>query len=236
MPNWCDNSVRLSHSDKSKVDALEAVLQGEDQAVFQHLRPRPADQEENWYDWNITNWGTKWEISIIDWERQDDHTIWISFESAWAPPIALYEHVYSEGWEVEGLYHEGGCAFAGIWSDGNDDYYEYDFNDLASLEALPGDLQDFTGLIDYYNDQQAEREAEAEWEAEEAKKTEWYPPTVKPVRAGRYEAKDPEHPNWPFAEYADWDGKKWVNGNGDTIKIAGWRGLKEEYANEAEVD
>lgn len=232
MPNWCDNSVRLSHSDKSKVDALEAVLQSEDQAVFQHLRPRPESEEENWYDWNINNWGTKWEMGIIDWERQDDHTIWISFQSAWSPPIALYEHVYDEGWEVEGLYNESGCAFAGIWKDGDDQYYEYDFNDLESLEALPEDLQDFTGLIDYYHDQQAEREREEH----DAKCTEWYPGDVKPVRAGRYEAKDPININWPFTEYANWDGKKWVNDEGKKIRVYEWRGLKEEFANEAEVD
>ena len=76
----------------------------------------------------------------------------------------------------------------------------------------------------------------SEWEAEELKKTEWYPADVNPVRVGRYEAKDPEHLNWPFAEYANWDGKKWVNDEGKKIKIASWRGLKEEFANETEVD
>jgi hypothetical protein len=229
MPNWCDNSVRLTHSDKSKVDALEAVLLSEDKQVFQHLRPMPESEKDNWYDWNITNWGTKWEISIHDWERQEDDTIWISFNSAWSPPIALYEHIYGEGWEVEGLYHEGGCAFAGIWNDGNDDYHEYDFNDLESLEALPVELQDFTGLIDYYHDQQAEREQEEE----DAKKTEWYEPDQKPARVGVYEVKDVSV-NWPFFKMADWDGKKWTYA-GKNIKIGGWRGLKEEFANETEV-
>jgi hypothetical protein len=231
MPNWCDNSVRLSHSDKSKVDALEAVLQSEDKAVFQHLRPRPESEEENWYDWNVNHWGTKWEISIIDWERHDNE-IWISFETAWAPPIALYEYLHDLDWKVEGLYHETGMAFCGIWSDGDDDYYEYDFSSLEDLEALPMELQDFTGLVDYYHDQEAEREREEE----DAKKTEWYPADVNPVRVGRYEAQDPNLYNWPFPEYATWNGKSWVNGDGKKIKIYKWRGLKEEFANETKVD
>lgn len=230
MPNWCDNSVRLSHSDKSKVDALEAVLQSEDKQVFQHLRPMPESEKDNWYDWNINNWGTKWEISLHDWDRQDDGSIWISFDSAWAPPIALYEYLHAEGWEVEGMYHEGGCAFAGIWKDGDDDCYEYDFNDLETLEALPEEVQEFTGLIDYYHDQQAEREQEEE----DAKKTEWYEPDQIPARVGVYEVKD-ESVNWPFFKMADWDGKKWIYA-GKKIKIGGWRGLKEEFANETEVD
>ena len=162
MPNWCDNSVRLTHSDKSKVDALEAVLQSEDKQVFQHLRPRPADQEENWYDWNISNWGTKWEISIVDWERQDDDTIWISFESAWSPPTVLYEFINDHGWEVEGLYHESGMAYAGMYKDGVDDYHEYDFRDRATLEALPYDIQEFTGLLDYHDSCKADGEFDEE--------------------------------------------------------------------------
>lgn len=157
MPNWCDNAVTLRHSDKSKIDALNDVLEQKGE-FFNSVRPNPAGEWQ--YDWSLTNWGTKWEAGIIDFQRQDDNEIWISFESAWSPPIAFYEYLHEQGWEVEGWYHESGCAFAGIWKDGVDDFHEYDFNDLESLEALPGDLQDFTGLIDYYHEQQAEREQE----------------------------------------------------------------------------
>ena len=156
MPNWCDNSVRLTHSDKSKIDALQDVLHSEDKRVFQHLRPNPSGEWD--YNWSVQNWGTKWDISVIDSERCDDNTMWISFETAWAPPIALYDYLWTEGWEVEGLYHEPGMAYAGMYKDGEDDYYEYDFRDLESLEALPEDVQEFTGLIDYYHEQEAERQ------------------------------------------------------------------------------
>ena len=64
MPNWCDNSAYFRNSDVSKIDALEQEMMkkdvtgtSSDGSPFQHLRPRPADQEENWYDWNIQNWG-----------------------------------------------------------------------------------------------------------------------------------------------------------------------------------
>jgi len=229
MPNWCDNSVRLSHSDKSKVDALFAVLESEEREVFQHLRPRPESEKDNWYDWNVTNWGTKWEISVIDWNREDDNTIWIGFDTAWAPPISLYEYIYNLGWQVEGLYHEGGMAFCGIWKDGDDDYYEYESDDLESLEALPDDLQEFTGLIDYYHDQEAEREREAEEEAYEETVTEWYPVTTNPHYVGFYETKEAN--NWPFYKFAHWNGKKWtIDGKKPKDAIGFWRGLKEDPA------
>lgn len=153
MPNWCDNSLTLSHKDKAKIDEVFAALSDEQNGeLFYRLRPRPADQEDNWYNWNIENWGTKWDIHTIDFERYDDNTIWISFETAWAPPVALYEFLTDEGWEVEAYYHESGCAFCGKYTsvDG-DDYYEYDFSDRASIEALPSDIEDFTGLLDYHD-------------------------------------------------------------------------------------
>lgn len=163
MPNWCDNSVRLSHSDRSKVDALDAEMSKKNEqgyfmgCPFQHLRPIPEDQKENWYDWNINNWGTKWEADIIDWERSDDDTVYIAFNSAWAPPIALYEYLTEQGWEVEAYYHESGCAFCGKYtSEDGEDYYEYDFSDRSTLEAIPSDIDDFTGLLDYHDSEKEE--------------------------------------------------------------------------------
>lgn len=234
MPNWCDNSAYFRNDDVSKIDALEKVLNEKDSTgissngeIFQHLRPRPVEEEENWYNWNIEHWGTKWEAGIIDWERQDDNTIWVSFDSAWSPPCALYEYLTEQGWRIEAYYHECGMAYAGQFIDGEDEYFEYDIEDLESIQNLPNELLEFTALEDRYYERQEELEAEREFEEEEAKKTEWFDGTVKPVHVGRYEAKDPKMPNWPFAEFANWDGKKWVNDAGKKIKVSQWRGLKE---------
>ena len=226
MPNWCDNSVRLTSS-KEKIDALAAVLENEDdRQVFQHLRPRPADQEENWYDWNINHWGTKWDLSLIDWNRDDDETIWISFETAWSPPIAIYEYLSENDWYVDAVYHEGGMGFCGIWQDGEDDYYEYNLDDWESIDCLPDEVKDFTGLVDYYESRKEELEMEAETEVYEQTVTEWFPIETNPDKVGFYETK--ENNNWPFYKFAHWNGKKWtIDGKKPKDPIAFWRGLKE---------
>ena len=49
----------------------------------------------DWYDWKNTNWGTKW---IQDFELIESlhKKLIYSFDSAWAPPIALIEKISSD--------------------------------------------------------------------------------------------------------------------------------------------
>lgn len=154
MPNWCDNLVTLRHSDKSKIDALEQeLLKKENMQVFDSLRPRPADQEENWYDWNCENWGTKWDATVYEWDREGNNEIWISFDSAWSPPTQLYQFLVDSGWEVSAYYHEGGMAYCGKFTtELGDEYYEYDMNDRSSIEELPEDIENYAALLDYYDE------------------------------------------------------------------------------------
>jgi len=150
MPNWCDNSVTISHSDSTKIDAIETALKSEDKDFFSAIRPRPLSEEEDWYAWNVNNWGTKWSPSVYDFNREDANTIWISFDSAWSPPVTLYEFMNEEGYDVRAYYHEGGMGFVGKFEDGFDDYYEYDISDLESLEQLPEDVVDYADLMTWH--------------------------------------------------------------------------------------
>lgn len=41
---------------------------------------------QNWYDWNINNWGTKWGDSDTDIVAQYDDMVAFRFDTAWSPP------------------------------------------------------------------------------------------------------------------------------------------------------
>lgn len=161
MPNWCDNTLTLSNSDKSKLDAVQSELEkGEQTELFKQLRPYEGEWD---YGWCIENWGTKWEARIIDWERLADDELIVYFETAWGPPIALYEYLYGldEDWNVEAYYHEPGMCFAGMFYDGDDSYYE--FSDLTAdeiEEGIPEVLNEMYGIADYKRDWEAESEEE----------------------------------------------------------------------------
>ena len=241
MPNYCDNSLTLRHTDKSKVDALDAELSkknpngyGSNGELLNHLRPNPSGEWD--YNWSVENWGTKWDASIIDWERRDDNEIWVSFESAWSPPTTIYDYLVEQGWEVEAYYYEPGMGYAGEYTtEGGDDYYEYDLSDPESIEELPESVIEF-GDLRTRSEEHIIYLMEEQWG--DSERTDWYPVDVKPVRDGYYEiqCKNGQYssePNGTYVQFAKFKDGEWDFWN--LSGIIGWRGLAED-PNEAEVD
>jgi hypothetical protein len=83
--------------------------------------PNP-NGEWSW-EHSVNTWGTKWEVEG-ELDTIEDGVV-LSFDSAWAPPIGLYDHLHSLGYEVTALYYEPGMAFAGMYEDGNDECFDY---------------------------------------------------------------------------------------------------------------
>ena len=162
MPNWCSNYTKIYHEDSTKIDAIEQELMKEEPQLFNKIFPRPADQEENWYDWNVSNWGTKWDASVYDWGREDSNTIWINYDTAWSPAMGILEELNTQEYSVQSYYHEGGMAFIGYYEDGDDDFYEYDISDASSIEEIPEHIADYGNLMEEHENWVEENEEEAE--------------------------------------------------------------------------
>jgi hypothetical protein len=214
MPNWCYNTATVYNEDKTKIDGLEQELLKDKAEPFNYLRPNPAGEWD--YGWSCENWGTKWDVSMMDWEREGDNSIVMHFDSAWSPPIAMYEYLNEEGWEVSAYYHEPGMGFAGRYDNGDDDYYEFDFTDRQSIEELPEDILDFTNAME---DLERYEEEQYEESIADLERTEWYPVTTNPDKIGTYEVK---RKDWDYAFKSEWDGKEWQQED-----VAFWRGLAE---------
>jgi hypothetical protein len=53
----------------------------------------------NWYDWNVRNWGTKWDVAVSDDSKYNEtelvtdseDTLVYRFDTAWSPPIPAIE-------------------------------------------------------------------------------------------------------------------------------------------------
>lgn len=79
---------------------------------------------DNWYSWNVENWGTKWDVTPIIWGENDD-SFSFSFDSAWGPPEAFFRHLADKyGIEYDLKYYESGAGFAGKSSYVNGKHYQ----------------------------------------------------------------------------------------------------------------
>lgn len=151
MPNWCNNTIKVQAT-KERIDEFEKFLNENDgKDWFTHFRPLPEELiNEGWYEWSINNWGCKWNCDANDWQRIDENTISFWFDSPWGPPLALYEFMVDEEFDVRASYHEEGMAFVGEFVDGFDNCYEYE--DLDSLDYIPEHLIEDWNLRDLLED------------------------------------------------------------------------------------
>ena len=150
MPNWCDNSVSVSHEDKEMMQKFaNAVANGD---LFMTFIPPPEGQWD--YGWCVENWGTKWDAAEGNFDLEEDGLSgngW--FNTAWGPPIGAYEKLQALGFTIDALYHECGMCFAGTWVDGDEDLIE-DYNELFQEE----DWRDQVSNTDLLNLLEAEYE------------------------------------------------------------------------------
>jgi hypothetical protein len=126
---------------------------------------REAHGYATWYDFCVNEWGTKWDVGGDDYNEPHQETpndITMSFDSAWAPPIAAMDKFEALGFSVRLYYSEPGMCFCGIYEDGHDAYYELgDMTSAQVAEEIPSELDEMFGIS----------ETMAEYEAEEAEET-----------------------------------------------------------------
>ena len=209
MPNWCGNTLTLTHEDPEMIARAKAAF-AEGRFLSEFI-PVPQDLNEtvagshndpeqqdrlvtqtqiniekhgygNWYDYCINEWGTKWDVGdgqgIQSW---DEHELIVYFDSAWSPPVAAYEKLLDLGFGVYATYYEPGCAFAGIFEGGLDDYYDLSNMDSGDVQQqLPPELDDSFGI----SESMAEFESEQEDEV-----TTWYKDGVEQVGLTPHEVK-----------------------------------------------
>ncbi len=140
MPNWCSNTITIT-GDKGNIrrikDMMDSIENKSESNLFQTLVGIPdymteGEYQEKWYDTNVTNWGTKWDVSYDDACPQfSDEEIVLSPDTAWSPPIGFgvqLAKLYQV--DVELYYTEPGCDFCGKTTcdkDGGINEEDYDY-------------------------------------------------------------------------------------------------------------
>lgn len=163
MPNWCNNTVEIQHEDPAMIERVRKSFN--EGALLSEFFPCPAELHEHespirdtelstrfmeqygatdWYNWQVQNWGTKWDIGADGYVAEDnDAGLTLTFDSAWSPPIGAYEKLLELGFNIRAFYYEPGMCYAGIWENGEDDCYEYgDMNSDQVAEQFPKELDE----------------------------------------------------------------------------------------------
>lgn len=193
MPNWCSNFVEVGHDDPAKITALaeafnrgefcDAVIPvpedlkrdgssthgGENADLYDQIRAENRQRHgyESWYDFCVNRWGTKWDVGSNDSPADvhpDGTLMTASFESAWSPPVGVYEELVEQGYRVRAYYYEPGMCFAGVWDNGEDDCYSDWGDSRGAQDTLPKELDEFFAIS----------ESQAEYEEEERMDEELY--------------------------------------------------------------
>ena len=195
MPNWCNNNISIT-GPNSVIDKIEKITKEEKDGngLLNFFHPMPEQLEgttspssasdkpqpmvegfDNWYDWRVENWSTKWEVCEFygvdrqyhSEQNEGESTITFGFDSAWSPPINAYEQFLrdNEDCSLKAWYYEGGCDFMGEWDNGSDDCYapsDYKSTDDFWQDGVGSTLDDYFGITESMAEYEAELEAEKE--------------------------------------------------------------------------
>jgi len=159
MPNWCNNTLTLTHTEPAMIERAKKALQ--EGTFLNEFIPTPPKmlETEAWYGYRVNHWGTKWDVGLDQGQifRDKEHELGFTFCSAWSPPTAAYEKLSDLGFEIEATYYEPGMGFCGYWDNTTDDFYEIRGDSEWVRDHVPEIIDHNEGIS----------EGMADWEYEE---------------------------------------------------------------------
>jgi hypothetical protein len=87
-------------------------------------------QSDGWYDWNVREWGTKWDAHEAELNYETETELSYKFDTAWSPPTAFFERIVEaypdldfefeweeeQGWGGEAIGSSGVFMVTKEWS------------------------------------------------------------------------------------------------------------------------
>ena len=161
MPNWCQNNLRIRGNGEKVMEVLAILKDDDGNVTFNNVAPLPEElrgttaptpddvpEEErkrlkdkygadNWYDWQIKNWGCKWDASESNFWEEDGDPI-VSFQTPWGPPIEFIRKLSK--------------LFKNMT-------FEIQFADESEHDAPIGGAEIKDGCVEYYGPEAATPEA-----------------------------------------------------------------------------
>jgi len=128
MPNWCENTIKVLSTDNTHKIFLKNLYS----YGMSYYLPTPKELSDtvapniinstemlnkygytDWYDWNINNWGTKWDMSDQYLDLNNDI---LNYLTAWSPNIDFFNNIINNfsNLYIVHYYYEPGMVFNGV--------------------------------------------------------------------------------------------------------------------------
>lgn len=134
MPDHCFNRIRIETEKENILLHLKELLFKDNNFTMNKLLPMPKELEDtispsikpnkelidkygydNWYDWKLNNWGTKWDAyehsSLIE---KSNNYLEQSFNTAWCPPQKFKEYLDKY---IDDKYPDEYIKISWLWHD-----------------------------------------------------------------------------------------------------------------------
>jgi hypothetical protein len=112
----------------------------------------PTNLSQHWYDWNLRNWGTKWDVyHSAEPFHEDNGLVCYTFETAWSPPeeaiaklseqypdaTLILEYEEEQGWGGRIRLEAGKITVEDTWDipDSHQDYLDRDNECICQWET-----------------------------------------------------------------------------------------------------
>ena len=108
-PDW-----KNTPNSKGELPVLREMKDTEGRVIHITYDFPDGKNDDRWYDWNIANWGVKWDIDKQEVD-DDDGSFELEFETPWGPPNEIYDRLVELFPDVgiSWFYDEPGMGFAG---------------------------------------------------------------------------------------------------------------------------
>ena len=77
-------------NEKGELPKLEQHKNDKGEIVWETYNFPDGKNDDRWYHWCIENWGTKWDVSELDIEY-DEEMLELTFSTAWSPPEGIMQ-------------------------------------------------------------------------------------------------------------------------------------------------
>jgi hypothetical protein len=175
MPNWCNNDLHIigpkeelkrfdehfkkEHNVVNKItkDGKGILKQTMEKGYsFENFIPMPVEELNNWYEWSIKNWGTKWDLDPngvgASFYEDDAHKLYeqyYCFSTAWSPCVLAVQEMSKQfpDLDITHRYYEEGVLFAGEVSFSKGEIVEESFLDgsKVGIKSFRKYLEDIIG-------------------------------------------------------------------------------------------